>query len=854
MRQAYQPRTTDGECAEASLITYTSDTSQSILANRAKSTVLLVGDRLWRYRFQYRQLDKLHVARILSDTGYQHFPIYSRMFQIVPRSYDATTDLYQELPHMLYRHGSTTESKGQSSIWLHHDFPSFGFKSEGLHLDCWNGPTQRISLEPETVQEQLHESQYQSRTDFERVKRWAGNVDIFLSSTEAQMSAELSVVPEVRPPPRARARKERKVKALDVGPSPESASNQDKRNVTSANIAVGTRVGEPAHSQHEIVQLVPRSEGKGQNVSVKPSTPDHYGENLPTSTLIDPGSPRDLLTPFVPLPLLMSPQSMLKPTALRHSSMQPYDFGTQNPSTAAIGYEAASIASPSNVVAPSTVGVSESSGALPMNMAAINMQRLEELRAAAPFTEQKINGVASRKRHKAMNQKAMKPTQSTGTTRTKGKTQQQLPLDKTNEVFGVLPPSLHPPQSPLQTKDHGPMIKGDTNFTWSSLKEEQSLSGEVACLLSPVLNAARAFSGELIFEIQLGQVFLKRNLENVEEKNYSFEELSDNFRGRMSNLHVDPPATVFSPMLTSNGNDVDYLRTLTSKDGPMFMEACDDSQVIYEFHCQTSKHEAFILRVDAESQDCSMDSSTDTLVTVNLLHPGHVWDARAVVRATSAISSAGHIGAALLELFNSLYAPAGSKRPTIYFQVRNEDILIQKIHVRRRTRHQCLMEGFEDVILTITEIQDLRISNGLAKVLNNGESVVQYLAAGLSHAEMVDDSKLWYECSLHIKSVRDMLNDNLSQGLGCLAKWTGNDIVQSPSFDKLLDLTTIVINNIDGLGVYNRAPRLPSQLNRSVTSANGIGGTNARSWKPDPILPGASASQCGADEARGVFW
>jgi hypothetical protein len=146
---------------------------------------------------------------------------------------------------------------------------------------------------------------------------------------------------------------------------------------------------------------------------------------------------------------------------------------------------------------------------------------------------------------------------------------------------------------------------------------------------------------------------------------------------------------------------------------------------------------------------------------------------------------------------SSLYIPPGLKKILITYRLPGANMTVRNLVMKRKSVHSCNLRGKSDFQLEITEVQtlyhqfhkdDKKLAQGFVK----------------DYSQMINDGRLHYEVSLVHKGINELLEQNADIELGELTRtWTEATILSDEDMRSIVDLTTLVVSKIDGIGSKN---------------------------------------------------
>ena len=314
--------------------------------------------------------------------------------------------------------------------------------------------------------------------------------------------------------------------------------------------------------------------------------------------------------------------------------------------------------------------------------------------------------------------------------------------------------------------------------------------------LTPVFEAARAFSGDLKFCIELGQVLISHDSQIDTGKVYTSKGWSRLFGAAAK---VTPPPTTFTNRITTNGAEVD--RALGIKQGAAQMWDYDPARnsVTYNFHCQSKHGTEFwlVLHEDGTYKVCH----SETVVGQVALHvPGQVWDACAVLTGLENWEEPPIlITGAVAAFLETVYVVPNRRELALTFRhPSNNEITVKDVFIERTSCHQCLLPDHHNYEIKVTEAKEL-----YNKVHPQDRKLWQVYEK--SYLEMVADGQLHYELSISDCEINDALlaNKNLELGETTSVSSTDKSLLTSKRIEQLVHLTSETLMRTNWLGAQN---------------------------------------------------
>jgi hypothetical protein len=345
-------------------------------------------------------------------------------------------------------------------------------------------------------------------------------------------------------------------------------------------------------------------------------------------------------------------------------------------------------------------------------------------------------------------------------------------------------------------KKSGLMTETDPAAAEDELRRSQATN--LIDSLTPLFEAGRAFSGKLSFEVQFGQVISAFPSNGGQYQFIDLQEWHQRFHPR---LGIRPEVASFTNVLTTNGADADRILdmkspspgsvTVWSRTEPIARE------VTYEFQCQTMDNGEFWIAVNQNGR-FEIRPSSATVGMVNLHFPGQIWDACAIFGGVMNHQFSDVVVAAADTFVSSLYIPPGLRKISITYRLPDtNEMTVRNLVMKRKSLHDCNMPGKHEFQLQITEVQTL-----YHQFHKNDKKLGQGFVKDFS--QMVNDGRLHYEVSLVHKGINELLEENASLELGELTNaWTAAKILSKEAIRNMVDLTTLVVSKIDGIGSKN---------------------------------------------------
>ena len=363
-------------------------------------------------------------------------------------------------------------------------------------------------------------------------------------------------------------------------------------------------------------------------------------------------------------------------------------------------------------------------------------------------------------------------------------------------------------------KEGGKMSESDRGTAELELRLEQARA--LLHHLSPVLHAARAFSGKLTFEIQFGQILVPHQVNSYPQQYQTIKEWNKKFNPSSGPAQL---STSFTNILTCNGGEIDRLLEMKEARGAAKMwnkTKPGPSEVTYEFQCQTRENDAFWLVCDQQGKS-TLCQSQQNISMVNLHCPESIWDFCAVVSGVPSYCASGAVADGVSALAESLHLQAGLTNINItYREPSNNEMSVRDVVMKRKSLHNCLALDKHDFQLQITEVQTL-FQRSHAK----DKKLCQAFAKAFD--EMHTNGRIHYEVALVHKDVNNQLLHNMNLELGELTSaWSENSLLTQETVTELLEVATHVVVRMDYVGANNFGTLARLDSLRDYTATKGL--------------------------------
>ncbi|KAI9709352.1 MAG: hypothetical protein M1820_003472 [Bogoriella megaspora] len=312
-----------------------------------------------------------------------------------------------------------------------------------------------------------------------------------------------------------------------------------------------------------------------------------------------------------------------------------------------------------------------------------------------------------------------------------------------------------------------------------------------------ILEHSRAFRGKLILEVQIAQNLLSvanSKARDFENDTHGVREIETFLAEQIRDQNAREFATT---MLTASAHDVEYLIGVkNATKARAFATMPYISELTYEFVCESAKIGKFTAMVDIDGRS-ETKGPVDIVGSVSWHHVLRMYDARFIVAGEKTILEPQDEG--LNKLLSSLrvHVPEGKILPDIQVEISNKEFAVHSVMIKRRFYYQSL--EFKNIALKVTETSDLFI-------YRNTQTGALH-ASAKEPAEMVAESRQWYEASLVPMAMPKVFAENENLRIGDDAAWKPDDVMSFEEFQDFKDLATEMVKKMDNVGFNNQGPR-----------------------------------------------
>ena len=444
------------------------------------------------------------------------------------------------------------------------------------------------------------------------------------------------------------------------------------------------------------------------------------------------------------------------------------------------------------------------------NMTAIKRAQLEKLKAmkakksGSEDSDARISDEPPLSFHSSMSLRAGNPGKK-GSQKQETKAERKKRIDKVLQEahpnFPTLVPQKAAQDSNDMSKQKRQMLSSNYNMAVANLdslqvESRRQATESLVTSLSPLLEASRAFKGEVRFEFQLGQLLISSD-PSIKEKSIKPAKWEKLF----GPAATSPILTSFTSILTTNGADIDRAAQVKSSTGGKLWHASSPEPVSvqYEFECHSKHGKSFLLVLD-ETRRYQLRSSNDTTIGMVGIHcPAHIWDACAVLYGIEDWRAPDEINSTIKSFLNTIYVIGDRRELVLVFrQPDDNEVMIKNVRMKRVSRYKCLAPGFQDYQLQATEIKTL-----YTKVHPEDKKLWQ--AFEKDELKMIEDAQVQYELSFINTAVNEILAQNKSLELGELVDASaGEELLRGDLIKQLVELTAHMVSRIDWMGSRNK--------------------------------------------------
>lgn len=334
---------------------------------------------------------------------------------------------------------------------------------------------------------------------------------------------------------------------------------------------------------------------------------------------------------------------------------------------------------------------------------------------------QEEDEVSTRKFYNTMNLQApnrgKKPSKQGGASKNNQVSRAQQALLDDFQSVRLQPPATQKPTATRPPADSKPSAKvleaAKTNPGLAALHKNALLDAAMRDLtldfmnsLAPALEAARAFSGRLEFEMQIGQLMILPTTRIKEKKVYELLKWNDAFA-------INRVTVKFTNILTTHGPDVDAMLDFntTKKVKTWNADHPGPARAMLEFTCHDNTGQYFKLLVKEDGSH-TVTSDPLTIAKIGIHCPGRIWDTCAVLSGSATWQTSKNDLADDVSDFVSTVHVKASALAVVYFRPPVSDsFAVSSVIYKRTSLHNCQAPGAEGLQLKVTEVKTLTIHN-----------------------------------------------------------------------------------------------------------------------------------------------
>lgn len=354
-----------------------------------------------------------------------------------------------------------------------------------------------------------------------------------------------------------------------------------------------------------------------------------------------------------------------------------------------------------------------------------------------------------------------------------------------------------PPSRKVQQLAKSNPIMAATHTDVLQSNSRKDMTDTLVNRMRPMFEAARSFSGELGFEIQIGTLLVMPSSLIKENKVCEPDRWQKIFNG--SGISPD---VKFNNIVTCDGSDIDKMLEMKIRGSKAIKAWKKDmpgpSRMDFEFQCQDNTGRAFNLGFNTDGTH-AIHNGHCVVGKVGIQCPGRTWDVCAVLGGISTWRYLpDDLESAVKELVSSIYVNAEDAM-AVHFRVPASNALtVHDVVVRRVSLHDCQSPKDEGIQLKVVE-------NKLLYTRSHRVDKRLYFSFEKSHGNMVENHRIHYEISVIDKAVADAFEANKQLEVGELtsAETTGASLLGAKRTNILLDVALSLVDKIDWVGQRN---------------------------------------------------
>lgn len=330
-------------------------------------------------------------------------------------------------------------------------------------------------------------------------------------------------------------------------------------------------------------------------------------------------------------------------------------------------------------------------------------------------------------------------------------------------------------------------------------------ASELIRVMRPILGAARAYSGRLELEFQIGQLLVMPTSRLNTIKVYENDKWLNIFEKSGATVDVK-----FTNMLTNNGEDIDrILETRTKKWKTWSRETPGPTNVTVEFLCLDNLGQPFKLAMNADgSYRTTKDASVVGKVGIHC--PGRVWDVCAVLTGSANWSDSSVAFEEDVREFVSTIYIKPELLTTVYFRPPVSNCLsVQDVVLKRVSFHKCQVPGEESLQLKITEVKTL-------KTRTHRTDTRLHVSHEMKHDAMAGEARVYYEVAITHLDVNHAFDDNRGLEAGELSETLNTGIFHPEQANMVVSAALRLVDKIDWVGSRNYGTLVQKQDEKIV--------------------------------------
>lgn len=313
--------------------------------------------------------------------------------------------------------------------------------------------------------------------------------------------------------------------------------------------------------------------------------------------------------------------------------------------------------------------------------------------------------------------------------------------------------------------------------------------------------------GPITFELVIGRLLINHQTVSKEfkAKPFSLSEWLSAFPVK-TDTDTDRLETILTPRITTSLLDVESIvDTRLSQGRKLFNPEPILRNVTYVYKCTTKQGDQITINVNEDGTYKIL--GPEILVgSLDFHFTKRVWDASLRLTTSGLYTSRNQqqVDAIIKNL--KIFVSKDGTALDLSTQTSDQELVIKSITLRRQITYSSKV--YADLLLQLCEVQDLNIS----------QNENRYQGSIKEPKEMIDASRIWWEASIASVSAVEILADNDILGLGEVAKWSPNTIIDKGVVPGMYSLAHEIVTNIDNVGFLNKGVRVSSGSRGQTTS------------------------------------